>query len=85
MHHGGICIPVEYHGPLFEENHFLDTGGNTGNEMDIGGRGKDERPAACDTAAGHPQRPRSTVYLWGLCRSDRGDGTQLFGESLPMG
>ena len=85
MDHRGLCIPIEYYGPLFEEDHFLDIGGDAGNEMGIGDRGKSEKITACDTAAGYPQRPWSAVYLWGLCKSDRRYGTQLFGKNQLMG
>ena len=63
MDRRGVRIPGQHHGSVFEEDHFLGAGGDAGGEVGIGGCGKGERGTACEAAAGHPQRPRSAVYL----------------------
>lgn len=63
MDGGGLCIPGQHHGPVFEEDYFMDTWGHTGDEMGIGGCEKGEKETECGTAVGDPQRPWGTVIL----------------------
>jgi len=51
MDPGGLCIPGQHYGSVFEEEHFLDTGGDAGDEMGAGGRGKGEKGTMCGAAS----------------------------------